>query len=65
MHILIQNVKKYRKSNNLSSLKDFNYDMGAGYWKSHSGQSLMHSENALRPQSKKNDIETGEDRKGE
>jgi hypothetical protein len=64
MHILIGKAKKYKKGDN-NSLKDFNYDIQAGHWKSMDGQLLISCTNFLRPQSKKNDIETGEDRKGE
>jgi hypothetical protein len=65
MHILIDNAKRFRKGSNSSFLKDFNYDIQEGYWKSLEGQSLINSNNALVPITKKNDIETGEDRKGE
>ena len=66
MHILIDNAKRYKKGSNSSFLKDFNYDIQEGHWKSIEGRSLMDSKNVLKPPiSKKNDIETGEDRKGE
>jgi hypothetical protein len=66
-HILIEKAFKYkipRQKENL--LKNYFYDAIKGYWLNKSnGQALMLENNQFKPRTKKEDIETGEDRKGE
>lgn len=66
-HFLIKNAFKYDSSLKKNPLKNnFIYDDISGYWREKSSQKpLMHMESGFKPQTKKADVETGEDRKGE
>lgn len=56
----IQFKKKHESATN-----DYSYDLIAGVWKSVSGELLINSEEGVSVGTKKCDIETGEDVKGE
>lgn len=66
-HLLIDKSFKYKiPKQNKTLLRDYSYDDKRGYWLSkNSGQPLMHEDNQYKPRTKKADVETGEDRKGE
>lgn len=66
-HFLIDNSFKYDVPAKKSPLSNnFYYDEIRGYWREKLGDMpLMHIENEFKPQTKKADVETGEDRKGE
>ena len=65
-HILIKLAKKYKERN----IKDFNdvceYIIEKGYWVFRDTKEIMMlSNSSIIPMTKKEDIETGEDQKGE
>lgn len=62
MHILQTKAKKYQPNGN-GQPKDATYDFAAGVWRNHKGLVAFQDGNGLM--SKKNDLETGEDQKGE
>ncbi|WP_041345175.1 hypothetical protein [Nitrobacter winogradskyi] len=62
MHILQRKAKKYQASGN-GQPTDATYDFSAGVWRNQSG--VVAFQNGGAPSTKKNDIETGEDQKGE
>jgi len=66
-HLLIEKSFKYKIQPQKKSLfSDYLYDEKKGYWlNKENGQPLMHENNQFKPRTKKEDIETGEDRKGE
>ena len=65
-HILIDNAFRYTEPLETPRPQNCTYDGKRGYWVDNlSGQAMMQSNNATRPQSKKCDRETGEDQKGE
>ena len=66
-HLLIDKSFKYKVPPQKESLfNDYFYDERKGYWlNKESGKPLMHEDNQFKPRTKKEDIETGEDRKGE
>jgi len=65
-HILLENANRY-VAPALTPLPDNHlYDKKRGYWIHNStGEAMMLSDDPQKPQSKKCDIETGEDQKGE
>lgn len=66
-HLLIEKSFKYKvREQKIALFNDYFYDDTSGYWKNkRNGLPLMHEENQFKPHTKKEDIETGEDRKGE
>lgn len=62
MHILQAKAKKYQANGN-GQPKDATYDFVAGVWSNQNG--LIAFQGGNPPVSKKNDLETGEDQKGE
>ncbi len=66
-HFLIDRSFKYDASVKQSPFDNgYIYDEERGYWREKLGdRPLMHIENEFKPQTKKADVETGEDRKGE
>jgi len=66
-HLLIDKSFKYKiPTQNESLHRDYSYDDKRGYWlNKNSGHPLMHEDNQYKPRTKKEDVETGEDRKGE
>ena len=66
-HILLEKSKKYNKKNQSEFLhKEYKYSPVDGYWSALvGGAALMMSSMANIPTTKKEDVENGEDRKGE
>ena len=66
-HLLIEKSFKYKvRSQNSILFEKYFYDEVSGYWKNKkNGEPLMHEDKQFKPRTKKEDIETGEDRKGE
>jgi len=66
-HILLEKAFKYDIPKQHEKLfTGYNYDDVKGYWiNTTDGKPLMHEDAGFRPRTKKEDIETGEDRKGE
>ncbi len=62
MHILQLKAKRYRVNGNGQPL-DATYDFVAGVWRNRKG--IVAFQEGSAPASKKNDLETGEDQKGE
>lgn len=65
-HIIIENAKKYNASTQPLTASGCTYDAKKGYWiEDSSNIAMMKSNTSNRPTTKKEDIETGEDQKGE
>lgn len=65
-HILLDKAKRYKVDEILPTPKDCTFLFNSGYWANKTtGEPMMHGDNPRKPQSKKYDIETGEDQKGE
>ncbi|CDZ68049.1 Hypothetical protein NGAL_HAMBI2605_63320 [Neorhizobium galegae bv. orientalis] len=62
MHILQTKAKKFQ-ANGTGQPENANYDFAAGVWRNKEG--LVAFQTGNEPVSKKNDLETGEDQKGE
>ncbi|MFG1315487.1 hypothetical protein [Xanthobacter autotrophicus] len=62
MHILQLKAKRYRVTGN-GQPQDATYDFVAGVWRNCKG--IVAFQDGGAPASKKNDLETGEDQKGE
>jgi len=65
-HILLQKALKYKKRKKIEAPKGYVFNSQLGAWIDSSDQSLLiQSPNFLALGTKKEDIETGEDQKGE
>ncbi|MFV9646770.1 MAG: hypothetical protein ACNYWU_13180 [Desulfobacterales bacterium] len=65
-HILLDKAFIYPLPKSESNMSGCSFDAQAGYWKIDEDESpCILDSNRPRPQSKKADVETGEDRKGE
>lgn len=65
-HILIEKAYRYPAPIEKPTPKDCTFQENHGYWVNNStGEVMMLSNDPRRPQSKKCDLETGEDQKGE
>lgn len=65
-HILLEKTFRYPESKVDPMPQNCTYNTKKGYWiKNDTAEALMLSDDPRRPQSKKCDIETGEDQKGE
>ncbi len=65
-HILLQKAFIYKKRKNINPPADFYYDQLLGAWKNISDNTLLiNAKNFRALATKKLDIETGEDHKGE
>ncbi len=65
-HILIDKAKRYEVPINEQTPEDYSYSIQKGYWADNTtGRPMMLSDDPKRPQTKKCDIETGEDQKRE
>lgn len=65
-HILLDKAFIYALPKSESDMSGCSFDAQAGYWKIDEDESpCILDINRPRPQSKKADVETGEDRKGE
>lgn len=65
-HILLKKAKRYEISSFFPTPDDCTFISCSGYWVSNiSGKPMMLGDNPRKPKSKKYDIETGEDQKGE
>lgn len=65
-HIILEKAKRYAIPVVDNALSEYKYDKKLGYWINRvTGDLLMLSNNGIVPNSKKCDIETGEDQKGE
>ena len=66
MHILVRRARTYAISDRPNPLPDATYDALQGAWLAkNTGRLLVREPIADRPRTKKNDVETGEDQKGE
>ena len=65
-HLLLQLAKGYDTPASLKGPHGFHYDWEKGAWlDDHSGQYYAFSSKRRPPETKKSDVETGEDQKGE
>ena len=65
-HILLEKAYCYREPTSISMPEEYTFSEQKGYWmNSITGEVMMLSSDPRRPQTKKHDIETGEDQKGE
>ena len=65
-HVLLDKARKYDARTDAGNLTDYDYCNKKGYWvNKHTGKPLMTDPAIQKPASKKADIETGEDKKGE
>ncbi len=65
-HILLEKAHIYNLSRIESELEGCSYDNVNGYWLIDKNQTpVIFDSDWPKPQSKKNDVETGEDQKGE
>jgi len=65
-HILLEKAKCYETNVILPTPDNCIFLSSIGYWvDSITGKPMMNGDNPRKPQSKKHDIETGEDQKGE
>ena len=65
-HILLEKAYCYPEPTQILPPQDCTFAEKSGYWVNNStGEIMMLSNDPRRPQSKKADIETGEDQKGE
>lgn len=65
-HILLEKAYRYQDPIKAMTPSDCMYQEKKGYWtKISTGEALMLSSDSRKPMSKKCDIETGEDQKGE
>lgn len=65
-HILLEKAYCYPEPTGTQMPEDCTFVEQSGYWRSNvTGEIMMLSDDPRRPQSKKCDIETGEDQKGE
>lgn len=65
-HILLKNAFYYEKRDKIELPDNYTFDDNKGYWIDNvNNEIMMLSKNAKKPQTKKADLETGEDQKGE
>lgn len=65
-HILLEKAYCYPEPREVLAPKNCTFIQKSGYWRNNStGEIMMLSNDPRRPQTKKEDIETGEDQKGE
>lgn len=65
-HILLEKAFCYPEPATLDLPADCIFEERRGYWKNkYTGEIMMLSNDPRRPQTKKYDVETGEDQKGE
>ena len=65
-HILLDKAFVYTDVSKKLTPEDCTYDRNCGLWRMNStGEVMMIGDYAQKPQSKKCDVETGEDQKGE
>ena len=65
-HILIKKAFVYKKGRENFEDKNYVYDYSLGYWiKKGNGKPAVYDPEFSGPRTKKEDIETGEDQKGE
>lgn len=65
-HIIIEKAKRYNTNGIIGKPEDCNYDVHNGYWvNNNTSIPMMMESDSRKPTSKKCDIETGEDQKGE
>lgn len=64
-HILLEKTFTYPEPLAIKDPADCIYDEASGYWKTHEGNAAIMSDSFHAGETKKCDIETGEDQKGE
>lgn len=65
-HIIIEKAKRYNANGIIETPEGCNYDAHSGYWvNNNTSIPMMLGNGSRKPTSKKCDIETGEDQKGE
>ena len=63
-HILLEKMSFCKPSRKREMNEDFSFDKLEGFWKDSEGISLIANPSVAKPRTKKEDVETGEDRKG-
>ena len=65
-HIILEKAKRYNQSNKPVISNECAYDSQRGFWIDNtSNTAMMKNDSCPKPTSKKCDVETGEDQKGE
>ncbi|PYG84276.1 hypothetical protein LY28_03696 [Ruminiclostridium sufflavum DSM 19573] len=65
-HFLLKKAKIYEAKPQLTDMKGYSFQKQSGYWiRINTGLPMMAENNPLKCGSKKEDVETGEDHKGE
>lgn len=64
-HILLENAFIYDLPQNDPDMTGFSFDNVKGFWINNNGQACIQDATFSAPRTKKADIETGEDKKGE
>ena len=65
-HILLEKAIVYKKGQENFEDENYDYDYLLGYWiKKNNGKPAVYDPEFSEPRTKKEDIETGEDQKGE
>lgn len=65
-HVLLEKAKRYNLNSEINEVSGYVFNENAGYWvNSSTNIPMMSGDNPQRLESKKCDVETGEDQKGE
>ncbi len=65
-HVLLEKAETYKRPTGSLDPADCHYSMALGAWVvDATGEMLVRTPSRRRPRTKKQDVETGEDRKGE
>ena len=64
-HILLEKAFTYSEPLTVREPDNCSYDEVSGYWRTHDGNAAIMSESFRAGETKKCDVETGEDQKGE
>ncbi|WP_270505849.1 hypothetical protein [Paraclostridium sordellii] len=65
-HLFLEKVFKYDiKDRKKGDLSGYMYNSKLGYWVNSVMEPCINNANFIKPQTKKEDVETGEDKKGE
>jgi hypothetical protein len=64
-HLLLDKAFVYPLPVEKPDMGEYVYDMNAGYWLLDKNNPLILNKSFIKPRSKKEDVETGEDQKGE
>ena len=64
-HILLEKANSYKIPSKLENVEGYYFNDAKGYWEDSNGGAMINNPKADAGQTKKCDIETGEDQKGE